>query len=547
MPAIDYSQYTAQATAAGRKHGLANAELLKQKKEYERKLRMEQRFAQLAKDKQMHENELAKTEYVEAAKAQGLEAKDFQQAYEAGWITEDDQYTRKYFEDKAKEERRKLGIKFTSEEEQTWLNSENGLKAEADRLQSGHAKYKSRQYKTLDAERYYRQQLAYNAAQAQRTMDSPVYSSGAEGAAEKFGDRLGDFLSDNLFGKEEPMQRPVKEEGPAPRTETFDEIDVSGPVDLGVRRMPTEKAKPIMIDNARDYEGNPMPNVVFYPEGRPGVDEGAVHVQLQVMEDGSIEQVPVNVTTISPEKAQGERREFALKDVQDNQIDIDMQNKLSESRKVLKVGNRLKHALTADTGSSIKKLVSWASTFAETELVATFGSDKEKLQYMEEVGDNTLKAWEIAAGEKDVAPSEMTMKALRSAFAGMDQDTRTLAYALVKLNRAGGRFNGQELKEQLQLLADGSPAERRSVLKRAMETAQESAEQTSIDIATRDFQKVGYAQHGVSVTTAQLKGHIEDVEYFDDGTMMITYRDDSPLKATMMFPNGGINHHLRRD
>jgi len=534
MPAIDYSQYNAQASSAGRRAGKAQGELKRQQDELERKQRLEQRYAQLAKDKQMHDNELARTEYVEAVKAQAFEANDFAESQAKGWIDGEGMYTNKYFEDKAFDEWANSGISRSSEDETIW-RTQGGMQSAIDQLRSGHAKYKTRTYRKIDAEDLYRQQLEFNQRVAEKGMERRAYSSGAQGA----GERLGDRLVDSIFGSNEPDQRPTQEVMQDPRAQERFETTDTGSTTVDYSEPEQVTLEP--ITDAWNGAGERVPNVVFAEQGTPD-GQGAGYYQAIAGENG-VEYRPVNITTQDPLTGE-DTRDRSIKDVQDSQIDIEQKQKLSEAQKVITVASRLSNSLNIETGSTINRLKSWAATFTETEFLSQLGSKEERDRAMEEIGERTLQSWKIAAGEEK-APSEADMKLLRSQFASMDQDTLTLAYALVKLNRAGQKFNGQELAGQLALLADNSPADRLAAIKRAVEDAKSATRKTAIDIAARDFQKVGYSQYGISITDGQFKGQIDDVEYFPDGGMQIKYRENSPLEFTIMRPNGGINHHLR--
>tara|TARA_R110002124_G_scaffold7039_1_gene41631 strand:+ start:580 stop:2133 length:1554 start_codon:yes stop_codon:yes gene_type:complete len=210
------------------------------------------------------------------------------------------------------------------------------------------------------------------------------------------------------------------------------------------------------------------------------------------------------------------------------------------------IGNILQDT-TVETAAVLPKLYSSIIERIQDEVVGTVGSKEEKnkktLQALGAAFASELHAVNESLPE-DQRMSPNVRQKLNAKVAGLKQNKRALAYALVKLNRASGRFNGQELSEQLDLLNSGDLSGAFSVLKRAQEQVSAAMDRNMQDAAASVMtthlavqRKEGEAQF----TKQEILGWVDGKPSYDptNKAYFISFRE-GPYEFAYMRNNGGI-------
>jgi len=210
MPNIDYTAMHAQASALGAKRGKAEGRIQVQRDRQARKVRMEQRFAQMAQDKARHANELAKTQFTAAQVAAGEEQKDWAGRIDAGTMTADGTFTDAHWKEEAwNTYLAESGGKVTLEQRQHF---DKNIEVYIGKAKANKTGGMSRKYSQGTAEANYAAKTKY-ISQREAQEGSREYFEGINGAVDRGVNALIDKVSDEL-GIEE-LQEPVMRQQPA--------------------------------------------------------------------------------------------------------------------------------------------------------------------------------------------------------------------------------------------------------------------------------------------------------------------------------------------
>lgn len=435
MPNIDYTSMNQQMSALGAKRGAAMGELDKQRKKYERKVRMEQRMAQLAKDKAMQDNELAKTKYTQVKAAQAAESQDWSTKYSEGHIEEDGTYTKKYWMDKALNEYVNSGVKRSSEDMEHFYaeaaKEDGGFYLK--KVQSGASRGMTRQYASTDAEVNLKRQLDYNQQVLQRDSQKE-FLEGLEAS----GARLGQNVGDSLFGKEEGLQEPEIQRTEVPQGHgRFDEVDLGTPE----------------FTKAEEDGLDPKSVIQVYGFNADGsIDTSTQHTLFTNKSDGKLYTatgegaVPwdgnyVDVESYGSTKSDG----LGISDYK-NDINPETRERFTSANKSIRLAEGIAELSTVDTTAMVSTLPARVTNFLGTEYEALKDNEDSKHAFVSD------KINAIVRTDSGATPD--TLDEISAALGQMDSQKLALAYAVVKMNRGKGKFSAQELMTQLELYKD---------------------------------------------------------------------------------------------
>lgn len=213
------------------------------------------------------------------------------------------------------------------------------------------------------------------------------------------------------------------------------------------------------------------------------------------------------------------------------------------------VGNILRDT-SVETAALVPKAVNSIILSVQEEFVGTFGSEEQKNTKTNQALNAAFQgdlAFIDTRSEKDLQIGTDKRNELAAKVAGLKQDRLALAYALVRLNRASGRFNGQELQEQIELLSTGSLAQAASVLKRAQDQVQQSLE-FDVQQAAASVVSTNMMTDGDVVSANEVLGWASKKPVRDDknGAYYVMF-NRGPYKYAHVKPNGGIVLRKRTD
>lgn len=202
---------------------------------------------------------------------------------------------------------------------------------------------------------------------------------------------------------------------------------------------------------------------------------------------------------------------------------------------------------SVETSATLPKLYANIIQRIQNEYVGTVGSVEEKnRRTLEELGAAfTRELNDINTSlpeDQRITPNER--QKLNSKVRGLDQNKRALAYALVRLNRTSGRFNGQELNEQLDLLKSNDLAGAASVLKRAQEQVKAALDrdiqEAAASVLTTHLVASG-KQGQTQYTKNEILGWVKGSPVYDpqNKSYYVDFRE-GPYEFAYMTANGGV-------
>ena len=521
----DYKAMRAEGRSIGKRRGKAMAQIEENRRKQERKQQMEQRFRELADNKAAQQNEIAKSQYAQAQAEQANENQLVAASVTNGTMMEDGTYLPKHWNELAIES---LGgnVKDLTQEQ---------IDAESARIAGGAQKGYTRKYSSNVAAQNLQKQLEYNEAVRERDGSRQFHGDGVDGAIGRLGQKAGDAL----FGKEEELVAPTMQGQPQGNQFGFNE-EYTGSVPDAKKTY----ASPKFLGSVMGAEGKMLPNVIMYPDGTPAHPEWS-GVPLQKTIDpntGDVSHKPVLVADYKEfQEKSGSKIKIDL-DSFKNAVPSEVKARFKDSKKVLKLATRLDNLTTIETSSMLSKGTTWAETLLGVEWEFLKGNDEDKTTYIQGVEKAEITAWEKSQGEDlDL----VTAKDIRAALGGMKQDSRALAYALVRLQRDSGRFNGQELKEQLELLSADDIAAKKQALQRAVVQAKEGIQDSKQEMVEYDL-FAHLAANGVAKTVGGIRGNIKTKSTDKDGYTFYVHRNGD-YAYSVIDPTGGINHVLKKD
>ena len=511
----DYKAMRAEGRAIGRRQGRAEAEIERERQRQQRKLMMEQRFAEMARNKHMQENEIAKSKYAQAQAGKAEEDAFMATAVDNGTMLEDGTYTQKHWELLAKQ-------KFFSQnrnlaEEQHFMQN---LKAYADREKSGAKQGYSRKYSASVAETNLRRALEFNAA-TEKSEASKEFLTGIDRTVDKlFGPRTEAPEKPSLLSQPEGKQFGTNEvlEDSVQYPTSSGSMDIKNPIQVYGKNpdgsVDTSTQRTMFIDGSgRRMEAT--------PEGAIPFDGDYINVKDYGKDSKTTSGVGIN----------------ALKD----DVRPETRNKIVQGNKIIKLTKDIAQLSTVDTSASISKVPAKIASFFGTEWQA-LKDEQSKQEFVKDKINSALRL------EENLPPE--TASDISAALGKLDSQKLSLAYAIVKLNRESGRFNGQELENQLTLFRDRGLPYILSAVNTAYLNAKESVKTNVKEAAaetavTRLFIGDGRIERTKSEVLSSFEGDpIED----SDGDWVIRIREEDRAeyggaKFVVIEQDGGIDFY----
>lgn len=494
----------------------------------ERRQRMEERLFQMSNDRATRERELAKSEYMEQAKAAQQEELKYRSLRSAGDIDVEGNFTPEYFdkiayaEFKDKNNRAAEGMSFEQ-------FRENFARMQPKKFIRN---YKDQSEIAMDLKRVYESIETRQHADLSRPVLTG-FDRMLAGGVDTVIDTLGGATGLPIRGATSPEAPTTTPSLEVVGAATLPEENTSAPVE------PIESVRPTFgIEE-------PVATQELETTYKTYDDDGTEHI-VKVWKDGSVETTATGLS--SPAKVGTvEMKTSDLKDPVDKQTTERIRDGIEATRLI----GEIFEDTSIETSASIPKAVASVISVIEEELVGTFGSDEEKRQatvrklnaafgdelaYIDSRTDEELK---LGASERDRLVTKVK---------GLEQNKRALAYALVRLNRASGRFNGQELQEQLNLLFSSTLSGAASVLRRAQQQVQASLENDMQTAAASIVTTKLIASGDRTKTKNDVLGWVSRKPIRDpkNGAYYIMFRD-GPYKYAYMTPNGGVTLRERKE
>lgn len=490
----------------------------------QRRARMEERMKMLADNKALREQEQAKTAYDQNVKAAQEEEDRYQALRSAGDIEIDGTYKQQYFDKLAYAEYRDPNNR-----------AAKGLSFQqfADQFRKLHGNQKfTRKYKSPselqgDLMKLYDsidERHKQGLSQPVLTGFDVMLARGAAKTIDTVGEPFGVRAVDPI-GEPEPevslaQASPLREGTVQPTVETVS--DRPEFTDSAVDRKPAHTYK--------TYDSDGTEHVVF------------------AWDDGSVTTEATGLN--KPDKANTVELGLGLGDLKDP-VDPKISERIRDGVEATRLVGEILTDTSVETSASIPKAVASIITSIEEEITGTFGSAEEKRLATNRAlnaafGDEL--AFIDSRSEEDLKIGTTQRNKLMSKVAGLKQNKRALAYALVRLNRASGRFNGQELQEQLDLLTSGTMAEAASVLRRAQQQVQSSLNKDMQNAAASVITTQLAAQGEKRFTKNEVLGWVsrEPVRDPKNGAYYIMFRT-GPYKYAYMSANGGVTLRKREE
>ena len=513
MPNIDYSQMNAQMSALGAKRGKAEGQIQKQRDRQARKVRMEQRYAQLAQDKAKHANELAKTKYAEVTAAKVNEDQAWSQAKANGTIMEDGRYTEKHWKQKAFHRYVNAGVKRTTEDMANFYANEDFLMKEEMR---GAEQGMTRKYAGGDIEGNLKRKLEYN-HRVEAQEGSREFFEGAEGSINRGIDSI-------LGTGEQPIEGPeLTGFDPATKFNTFsNENDSSrAPAGADIDYGKVKETKKVMLDD------NGEEIMVSYSD-KLGY----------VVADGASGFKRVDDLTRLRDASGGGSPRLLTAEQQKHDVNQELRDKFSNGNKVIRLTKSIVALSGVNTSALSSTIPASAHSFFGTEWEQMAGDEKSQKNFM----NGKIQA--ILRAEADISPETYTE--ISANMGALDSQKLFLAYAMVRIQRGSGRFTGQELNTTLEAFKSNNLAYSLAAVSHAYDEAQKGVKKDVKSMAAEAT--VGHLFGGKDERTKSqlLSSFNTEPIQDDDGSWTILVRPEDREKLGFRFievtPDGGIDY-----
>lgn len=532
---VDYADLSARSRAAGFRAGQAQGQMQRDEARRQRKALMEQQFAQLAQDKKMRANELARTQYVNAVKAQAAEDTEFNRLRQLGHITPEGVYTNKFFEEKARAARAADGVTYSPEDQQLWENTQ--LEAAIKNAKRGHAAGFNRKYKQGALGAVLEQQLSYNERVAAIEAQRQYHGTGVEGAMS----RLGQGIVDNLFGNKPPEMPQAPTGSYMASGEQFGNLPMTPRDDIALAA--TDASRTFSGETKRLYvdpDTGEVVQTVLGPNNEVGI--------MEFDEEGKPKFTPKPdyVPYVKGKGGDADTKNLTIDQRAD--IPVEVREKFRKAKRVIDLGLDItKIAMTPEIGATS---VGW---YAKTlgligkeiaGLRKMFGgedSEAKAVEFIKQRFDNTFRAgWNEREGYNPETTAE-----INTILGELDAKRLSLAYLLVDLNKGDkGRMSVQDLQQQLSQLKSGNLASTLATIENALDNAKTTVNTAAVEMVSARW-RADTSITGSNVTDSEMKSWVAKViQSKDDGEVWVVidkkYRDKFGGSGAVIKANGGI-------
>lgn len=514
------------------------------KAQNDRRDKMAQRLQELSDNRALMDRERAKSEYANATKAAAEEKAKWAQAVEARDIDADGNYTKAYHD--------KQAFALFKDPNIQKAYGGKGFKAFAEEYAQMGPKKMTRMFKDPDVLQANLTKLLDSVDSRQRQELSQPVMTGLD----KFLMTGVNAVSSAFGATPKNSQEPVQEQEVT--FNPYADVDTTGTPEPYTTPSFTPQATSVevkTVDKHVDSQGN-LHLLKTYEDGtteieKTSINEGkpVVHTALSYDEDGTeyiVNMYKDKTSTKTPtgltKAGKAGNIEIKANDLK-NPTEKATLNRIRDGHEATRLVGNIMRDTSVETSALAPRLANQIILGVQEELVGTFGSAEAKAkattQAMNSAFANDL-AYIDSLSSEDKAIGTTERNELATKIAGLKQDKLALAYALVRLNRASGRFNGQELQEQIELLSDGSLAEGASVLKRAQDQVEQSmqfdVQQVAADVISTRMLGEGVATSANEVLGWSGKKPLRDP---NDGSYFVRYHS-GPYEYAKVTPNGGI-------
>ncbi len=523
MPNIDYTSMNAQMSALGATRGKAMGKLQLHKEKQERKVRMEQRYAQLAQDKARHNNELAKTEYAQVRAAKIAEDKEWGEAEKNGTIRADGRYTEKHWKQKAFDRYANSGVKRTTEDiNEFYRNESYWMKEEM----SGSKQGMTRQYQGGDVAGNLKRKFEYN-AQVEAQEGGREFFEGPEGA-------MANGLS-RLFG---------------------DSKTIAGPEQVGFDK--ATEFDTFAVDNQDETLQGPVAAASFDPKSAMkvygknedgSVDTSTIHTLfVNKGPDGALYEatgegaVPWDGDYVDAaeynKKSSTTNKRMLTAEQQKHDISPELRDSYSNANKVIRLTKSIVGLSGVPTSALTSTIPAQMKSFFGTEIEGVIGDEKSQKDFMRSKIDAIVRS------DKEVHPDTAT--AVSANLGALDSQKLFLAYAMVRIQRGSGRFTGQELNTTLEAFKSNNLAYSLAAVNHAYNEAQMGVKKNVKAMAAEATVSHLFGSGDERTKSQLLATFNTDPIQDDDGSWSVLVRKEDRELLGFRFievsPDGGVDY-----
>lgn len=497
----------------------------------ERRERMEQRLYTMANDRATREREQAKTEYSDMLKASQAEEAEYNSLRSVGDIDENGNYSDQYYTKLAYAEFKDPNVREAYGNDFEKFNQEFRKMAPKSykRNYKSPAKIKeelTKLYASIDARQ-------------QESTSGPVLTGFERMLGQGIDagiDLIGDGLSKATGGRVS-MQGAV---APDSEMNTTGDLQLRTNTDLASVDPMAEQTSitPQASTETPDFQRSEAP--VPIENTWKSTDADGKEYIISIDANKKVTVTPTGLT--KPEN--GGEISMSLSDLK-TAVDPQTTANIRDGQIAMRrIGNIMRDTSVATTAKT-PQLVNSIIQGVKEEYIGTLGSDADVTQetnkaliaaFKDELDGINSKLPE----DQQITPDER--QEYLATLGGLRQDKRALAYALVRLNRASGRFNGQELQEQLDLLQGGSTASMMAALKKAEEQVTQLLHRDMQDAAASVITTQLYAEGNRRVTKNQVMGWVQGEPTYDpkNNAYYIDFHT-GPYEFAYMTENGGVS------